>query len=263
MTDNTFSSKIQKSWITTMNMYDMYINGASVKKISHYYKVRKIAVYNRFKKFNLYIHPTYIANKLSMTKDRIERMRLSHIGKEPWNKGLTIGYKQRKYNFDKQVISDMIEKRCTLKEISKEMNCSVCAVYTFCKKNNINIYSNIEQHRLEKSREKSRLHRMSQKFNNKDTYIEKKVESVLVNNHINFEKQKKIMGITEVDFFINPNICIYCDGDYWHNLDYVKKRDERINNTLKENNYLVLRYSENNINNNLDLVENTIKMVVG
>jgi hypothetical protein len=49
----------------------------------------------------------------------------------------------------------------------------------------------------------------------KDTSIEIILQNILKDNGIAFIKHKSIFG--QPDIFINPNICIFCDGDYWHN----------------------------------------------
>jgi very-short-patch-repair endonuclease len=90
----------------------------------------------------------------------------------------------------------------------------------------------------------------------KETSIERLLNDALKENNICFEKQIPILNTTIVDFFIKPNIVIYTDGDYWHNIPKIKNKDIFINNLLKKNNYLVLRYTENEIKHNiLDVVE--------
>lgn len=79
------------------------------------------------------------------------------------------------------------------------------------------------------------------KQHKKDTDIEIIMESWLNENSIIFIKNHPVEGITLVDFFIEPNIIIYCDGNYWHSLPDVKKRDERITKQLKKFGYLVFR----------------------
>ena len=74
-----------------------------------------------------------------------------------------------------------------------------------------------------------------------DTDIELIIEGWLVRNNIKHEKQKNIEGVSIPDFFIEPNICIYADGDYWHGLEKVKKRDKWINGQLKGRGYNVIR----------------------
>ena len=101
------------------------------------------------------------------------------------------------------------------------------------------------------SREKIRLKRLLQVFPVKDTSIEVALQNELIKKGIVFEKHKSILGITQPDAFIEPNICIYADGDYWHSRPEVAMRDERINEALQKN-FLVLRYSEKEINANVE-----------
>jgi len=81
---------------------------------------------------------------------------------------------------------------------------------------------------LEKSRE-TRLHQV---FPAKDTELEKKLQGLLKANNIQFTKHKPILG--QPDIFIEPNICIFADGDYWHGWLYLQGEDfsnkQRINN---------------------------------
>ena len=74
-----------------------------------------------------------------------------------------------------------------------------------------------------------------------DTDIESMLESWLRHNEIPFEKQKAIEGVTNVDFFIPPKVCLYADGDYWHSLSNVVERDDKINAILIERGYTVIR----------------------
>jgi len=74
----------------------------------------------------------------------------------------------------------------------------------------------------------------------KDTDIELILEEWLNDNNIKYEKQKKIFK-TFPDFFIKPNICIYADGDYWHDRPERIEVDNRINKQLLNSNYVVIR----------------------
>jgi len=78
-----------------------------------------------------------------------------------------------------------------------------------------------------------------------------------------------------------PNICIFCDGDYWHanpnkytkdiiisrnrnlSVEDIWKKDKKITNELKKNGYLVLRFWEydilNNITNVLKIINTTLR----
>lgn len=84
----------------------------------------------------------------------------------------------------------------------------------------------------------------------KDTDIERLTEKWLIDNEIKYVKQYVISEVgTIVDFFIPPNICLYCDGDYWHSFEEVKEKDARITNNLKKLNYKVIRLTGSEIHN--------------
>lgn len=84
---------------------------------------------------------------------------------------------------------------------------------------------------------------------NKVSNIELIVEQKLIENHINYIAQKRLLNITKVDFYLpDYNMAIYCDGDYWHNLSDYIERDRRITKQLLENNFNVLRFWEKEIN---------------
>lgn len=111
----------------------------------------------------------------------------------------------------------------------------------------------------------------------KETSIEVKIEKALLANNISFEKQKKLHG--RPDFFIKPDLCVFCDGDYYHanpkyygpgrivkkNLraDQVWEKDNRITVTLELMGYKVLRFWETDINENLEACIEQIKQAIG
>ena len=41
----------------------------------------------------------------------------------------------------------------------------------------------------------------------------------------------------KADFFIEPNICIETDGDYWHSLPDRKERDEYVDKMLGQHDF--------------------------
>ena len=174
--------------------------------------------------------------------------RYDRTGMESWNKGLKFDYKSRKYNFDRDDIISMIKDKMTLNEISNIYDCSIGALCRFMERYNIKANSSKIMANRPENIIACRERRMKQKFNNKETSIEIKMRKILEVLRIPNTTQKNIIGITLVDFFVEPNICIYCDGDYWHNLDNVKVRDKIINKTLKENGYKVFRFTETQIN---------------
>lgn len=59
-----------------------------------------------------------------------------------------------------------------------------------------------------------RKNRLAQVLPLKDTSIEIKIQEALLKEGVVFEKHKNIKG--QPDIFIEPNICIFADGDYWH-----------------------------------------------
>ena len=109
--------------------------------------------------------------------------------------------------------------------------------------------------------------RLHQVFPAKDTIIEKILQNGLRKNGIKFQKHKPILG--QPDLFIEPNICIFADGDYWHGWDYLNgkkydnfkklnneyfekaiQRDKKNTKKLRENGYKVRRFWEHEIKEN-------------
>jgi len=84
------------------------------------------------------------------------------------------------------------------------------------------------------------------------TSIEKKVYKELKERGLLFETQKVINEKFVVDAYIPKfNLVIEADGDYWHNLDRVKKRDRAKNAYLEKCGFGLLRLTETEINNGL------------
>ena len=110
----------------------------------------------------------------------------------------------------------------------------------------------------------------------KETTGEKKMNEILKNAGIKFEKQKSISDpVCITDFYVNPKTCIFVDGDYWHANpnDYVRKkklcpgfkpndqitgkkyakdkwaRDKKITQQLKKKGYRVIRFWESELEN--------------
>jgi len=84
----------------------------------------------------------------------------------------------------------------------------------------------------------------------KDTKIESILEKWLIEQCIDYTKQFFIRVDslrTIVDFFIQPNICLYADGDYWHGFEKAKLKDKRQTSILSENGYVVIRLTESEI----------------
>lgn len=73
----------------------------------------------------------------------------------------------------------------------------------------------------------------------KDTDIEQIIEDWLKESKIEHVKQKNIGGIALVDFFVPPNKCLFCDGDYWHSSYKRITIDDRQRSELKAKGYEV------------------------
>ena len=91
-------------------------------------------------------------------------------------------------------------------------------------------------HRSEKTKRLLREARLRQKPTKDETWPEKFAAKMLKKEKITFEKQKSFRNPPcIVDLYIEPKICIFLDGDYWHcNLnDYVYKK--KLNPGFKPN----------------------------
>lgn len=85
----------------------------------------------------------------------------------------------------------------------------------------------------------------------KDTDIEKILENFLSVMGTEFEKQKIIKGICVADFFVEPNIVFFADGDYWHSKPKRIITDKRVNERLKMSGYDVIRISGSSLKKGL------------
>jgi DNA mismatch endonuclease Vsr len=125
--------------------------------------------------------------------------------------------------------------------------------------------------------EKIRLKRLLQVTPKKNSSIELKLQNALTNVGISFKTHPALVG--QPDIFIAPNICIFCDGNFWHGNPRffddtyvivkgltVKQRrdyDEYVSNKLTAEGYAVLRFWEYDIETNLQACVKTILSKVG
>lgn len=113
-----------------------------------------------------------------------------------------------------------------------------------------------------------REQRLSQILPLERTSIELLFEAALRNNGLDFTPQKVLLGLTQVDFFLEPNIAIFIDGCYWHGCiicfnhkkftRLIKRRwyaDKYITTKLASSGYVVLRFWEHEIRNQERLTE--------
>ncbi len=85
----------------------------------------------------------------------------------------------------------------------------------------------------------------------KDTKPEIKMQQLLKELNIDFvtHKYMNIEHGYQCDILIpSMNLIIECDGDYWHNILQVKKRDKKQDLIFKNNGYDVYRFWEHEIN---------------
>jgi len=105
----------------------------------------------------------------------------------------------------------------------------------------------------EETIEKIRQARLKQVFPIKDTSIEVALQNGLEERNIPFETHIAIpLAHSQPDIFISPNICVFADGDYWHNRPNQIERDQQQNQDLKKLGHQVLRFWEHQINENLN-----------
>lgn len=79
-----------------------------------------------------------------------------------------------------------------------------------------------------------------------NTIPERMLQDELTRRQINFVTQYTELEGTP-DIFIEPNICVFADGDYWHSRDSQKIRDSHVNSTLEKQGYVVIRLWEHDI----------------
>jgi len=86
-----------------------------------------------------------------------------------------------------------------------------------------------------------------------NTSIEKIMMEALQKMNVQFVHQYNFNNKFVCDFAIpSKKIIIECDGDYWHNLDRVKKRDKAKNVYIKKCGWQILRFWEHDIKNNIN-----------
>lgn len=104
-----------------------------------------------------------------------------------------------------------------------------------------------ENHVNEEIKKKQRKARSHQVFKKKDTKPERMMQISLALNGIKFEKQKLFENdqfYHRVDLFIEPNICIEVDGDYWHKKPEVMRRDQMVDYQLPRMGCILIRVSD-------------------
>lgn len=190
------------------------------------------------------------------------RKRISEAkkGKPVWNKGIKQTEEHRKKNSEshKGQIPWMTGKKHSEEYIKK-----ISESGTWFKKGNptwnkgkTGIYSDETRKRLSEARSK-------QVFPFRDSIPEKMMETALRLENIEFKKHKSFkIGNSnhQVDFFIEPNICIEVDGIYWHNIPKQIEQDKRIDVELNSKGFQVIRIIAPKFNKDFDVKSHAEKI---
>lgn len=178
--------------------------------------------------------------KHNMTEETKQKLRIKRYEQktEP-----ALGYKHTKETKQKMRLAKLGKKH------SKEHNQKIKL-------------ANTGKKHAEKTKQKLRVIRSKRIFPFKDTKPERMMQLALTLEGIKFKKHKLIRidkFYHQVDIFIEPNICIEVDGDYWHNLPDTIRRDLEVNAILTENGFYMLRIREKTIMNDIGKVAKNIK----
>jgi len=194
------------------------------------------------------------------TEESKKKMSMAHKGQIPWNKGKTGIYSKE----HREKISEFLRKRIYTEETKRKMSEAHLGMKKPWAKGfpkgsipwNKGLKTGIVPNNAFKkgvyteTMRKGSLAGAKTLSERKTTSIEKKVYDELKARGILFEKQKIINGKFLIDAYIpSLNLIIEADGDYWHSLDRVKKKDKAENAYLIKCGYKLLRLSEIEINN--------------
>ena len=129
-----------------------------------------------------------------------------------------------------------------------------------------NVYSKETLEQIKKAR-------LKQIFPKKSTNAELILFDILKELNIKFSKHKPLKTICQVDAFVEPNIALFVDGDYWHCNPrfYVKpkpksqaknvERDIRANSKLIKVGYIVRRFWEYDLINKREKCKKIIEQL--
>lgn len=96
----------------------------------------------------------------------------------------------------------------------------------------------------EKTKQRIRSKRLKQVFPVRDTSIEVVLQEALKRRGVVFRTHVALLGKYQVDIFIKPDVVIECRGDYWHNRQDVRERDQKRDRELSESGYQVFSFWE-------------------
>ncbi len=114
----------------------------------------------------------------------------------------------------------------------------------------------------EEHRQECRSRRLLQRFIGKDTKIELKLQDLLSSKGVTFKKQYPLLGKYLADIFVEPNIVIEADGEYWHTRPGRQESDGLRDEELTMNGYKVIRLWDKEINNDINGCWNRLRQHV-
>jgi DNA mismatch endonuclease (patch repair protein) len=103
--------------------------------------------------------------------------------------------------------------------------------------------------RSEEFKAKQRANRMKQNFMNEQTSIERKIQEELTKRGYAYYLHYFIKGRPDIAF-PDLKLAVFLDGTYWHSFPERVVSDKRVNQELQTQGWLVLRYSDKEINCN-------------
>jgi len=182
-------------------------------------------------------------------------------GQEAWNKGKKMSEESKR----------KLSKSLTGRKLSKEHIKNMGDANRGKKRSEEakrNISAGLTGRKLSKSHiEKMRKNRVNQIFPSKDTKIEIALQNELNRRNITYKKHIPVYNICQPDMvFPEEKIAIFVDGEYWHSKTFrngkVWETDRRIDKTLREEGWTVLRFWGREIKKDVGSCVNKIEEVI-
>ncbi len=262
--------KSNKWGISKKLIINEYIkNKKSLPQLAKELRIPYETLYWYQKKLGILSYPASIGNKSKRFSPNTEFKK----GRPPWNsgtKGIMIAWNKGKLLSEeyKKKISIGTKKAMNNPEIQEKIKKTQFSRGSSpWNTGKMNVYSQIVI-------EKIRNARLKQIFPKRNTNIELILFDILKTLKINAKKQIPIKGICQSDAFIEPNIILFADGDYWHCNPrfYPKpeteaqaknlKKDMRQNDLLIKEGYIVKRFWEHDLITNRDKCEKEILQLI-
>ena len=177
----------------------------------------------------------------SHSKSAVEK--ISATLKE-YNKTHTNGMKGHKYSKKDKLKLSLAVKKYHLNPVNKEKFS----------------LAHIGKKHSKETKTKIKAARAKQVIPFRDTKIEIALQKELKRRKITFKKHVSLIG--QPDIFIEPNVCIFADGDYWHNRQGSQSHDLEVTRKLTEQNYFVLRFWGSEINKDIKSIGDRIEKLI-